>query len=156
MAIFLSIIEEEEKEEKSGRGGRGEERRMWMTRRTKRRRKTTTTSDEDGAKHTERKTSTKKTRKSLKLKRGKETGVATKRQRQQQQELERQRLQQQELERQRQEQLLDFDDDDQCYGCIQENDGETAIADAYCFVTKQFQRDAEATALRDRKEVLGK
>merc|ERR1711959_480482 len=56
-------------------------------------------------------------------------------------------------ERQRQENLLDFDDHDQCYSCIQENDGETAIADAYGFVTKQFQRDAKATALRDRKEV---
>jgi len=57
-------------------------------------------------------------------------------------------------QRQRQEHLLDFDDNDQCYSCYNENDGETAIADAYCFVTKQFQRDAEATALRDRKEVF--
>jgi len=59
-------------------------------------------------------------------------------------------------ERQRQEHLLDCGSDDcQCYSCYTENDGETAIADAYSFVTNQFQRDAEATALRDRKEVSG-
>merc|ERR1712224_981211 len=53
-------------------------------------------------------------------------------------------------ERQRQqEHLLDFDDDDsQCYS-YDGDGGETAIADAYSFVTNQFQRDAEAMALRD-------
>merc|ERR1711959_634992 len=60
------------------------------------------------------------------------------------------RMQQRQKE---QEHLLDYDDDGQCYNCNDGNDGETAIADAYGFVTKQFQQDAEATALRDRKEV---